>query len=203
MGLFGKKKNTTPVPQAAPQPAPQAPPTGDGNTVYNGNPNQAHVGAIDAVLAQAYDEYFAHLPFATPGTPSGNAFAELVATAERDMERHRTMFTVATNYDDAVLNDLLTNRTPEKNRLYYGALFKTGEYCIIAEDNVYSVMFIDEVPYCVAMALLLMVQKLPAGAHSITIELEPNAPFYMLQRALELVKICDPSFGYNTIIGEE
>ena len=193
MGLFGKKKNTNPASQ----------PSGDGAAVYNGDPNQAHVAAIDNSLEQAYDEYFAHLPFAVPGTPSGNAFAELVAVAERDMERNRSMFTVATNYDDAVLNDLLTNRTPEKNRLYYGALFRTGEYGIIEENNVYSVMFIDKIPYCVALALLLMVQKLPENARHIIIEREPSAPFYMLEKALQLVKLCDPQFSYDVIIGEE
>jgi len=193
MGLFGKKKS-------APAPQVQAP-AGDGGTTYKGNPNAAHVGAIDAMLSETYDTYFAHLPFAAPGTPSGNAFAALLATAERDMERNRAMFTVATNYDDAVLNDLLTNRTPEKNRLYYAALFKTGEFGIIEESNVYSVDFIDKIPYCVALSLLLMVEKLPENARHIIIEIEPNAPFYMLEKALELVKLCDPRFSYDRIIG--
>lgn len=137
MGLFSKKKKDT-----APQ-APAPAPAGDGNVTYNGNPNAARVDAIDNGLEATYNEYFSHLPFAVPGTPTGNAFAELLATAERDMERNRAMFTVATNYDDAVLNNLLANRTPENNRLYYAALFKTGEYGIIEENNVYSVDFID------------------------------------------------------------
>lgn len=192
MGLFGKKKKETALQPAA----------GDGAVTYNGNPNNVQVDAINAALEQTYNEYFAHLPFAVPGTPSGNAFAELLATAERDMERNRAMFTVATNYDDAVLNKLLANRTPENNRLYYACLFKTGAFGIIEENNVYSVDFIDRIPYCVALSLLLMVQKLPEGARHIILEVEPNAPFYILERALELVKQCDAQFSYDKIIGE-
>lgn len=52
-----------------------------------------------------------------------------------------------------------------------------------------------------ALSLLLMAEKLPENARHLIIEVEPNAPFYMMERALALAKQCDANFGYDTIIG--
>lgn len=186
MGLFSKKKkeNTTPVASAPKAEAAAAP------AVSTTNHN----------LTDVYQQYFTNLPFTPETLPAYAALLE-AATAEADANRAVTI--PATECDNATLDRLAAKATPEDMAQQLAAAFKTGEFGLIIEDNVYSVDFIDRVPHCVALAILLLAQKLPAGIRQLVIELEPGTPLGTFGDALNQIQLCDPSLRFSITEAEE
>ncbi|MBQ9227355.1 MAG: hypothetical protein IJ168_00875 [Eubacterium sp.] len=181
MGLFSKKKKENPAPVApAPKPAAPAapvaaPPSGD-------------------QLTAVYQQYFTGLPFTEDSSP---AYAALLAAAAAEANANRAIAIPATECDDATLDRLAAKATPEDAAQQLAVAFKTGEFGLIIEDNVYSVDFIDRVPHCVALATLLLAQKLPAGNRQLVIELEPGTPLGAFGDALNQIQQCDASLHFS------
>jgi len=182
MGLFGKTKHSEMPPAAqatsgaaAPSVSPEA----------------------EALLKNVYNAYFTGLPFTASGTPAGDAYVSLLQLAEAEFCTNRAIAAAALQCGDVLLDRLQAKSTAQDAALLRACLFKTGEFGLIIEDNVYSVDFIDAVPYCVALAVLLTAQKLPAGSRQLVIELEQGTPLGRFGEALRLVGVCDGSLHFS------
>ena len=218
MSLFQKlfKRNqapeTDPKTKAASSPL-QAPQTSEGDTPeaklaamllqeasfqQKAQAKERNTPIAERELMQVFSEYFAPNTdfFSVPGSAKFTAYFKVINAAVEETVKNPTLFTAATKWTPQQLADLINNPKPAiTNMLLCGLIFTLGNYAVI-NHGIYCVDFCQQIPNCIAMFLLLVMQKQPSEHRKMLIDAGTGSNTTALADALHTLSVCDPSWHF-------
>lgn len=132
--------------------------------------------------------------YSVPGSEKFQAYFQVVNDARDEMFAHPKLFYSATRWTPQMLAELVNNPKPGiTNMMICGLIFSMGEYAVIP-DRLVCVDFCETIPNCIALYLLLNMQKPSMKGKRMLLDVGDGADSSALVKAIETLKTCDPDW---------
>lgn len=150
----------------------------------------------DDELIKYFAEYFAPNKefFSAPDSPKYQAYFNAVNAAKLEMLNQPVLYREATGRMADDLMSSVNNPTPGiTNMLICGQIYCMGKYAVI-KDHLFCVDFVEQLPNCIALYLLLIAQKEPTEKRTQILDTGDEADSIQLKTVIESLKVLDPTW---------
>lgn len=160
--------------------------------------NSFHRLTDDELLA-IFVEYFApNTDFYDPANRDKfKAYFGAINDAILEMLNNPQLFRQATKREPAELLSMYNHRVPGlTNSLLCGLIFIMGKFAVVP-SAILCVDFVEAIPNCIAIYLLLSAQKLPPENRTAMIDAGDGVDKNPFMKAMNTLSVCDPNWKYN------
>ena len=150
----------------------------------------------DQELMQYFAEYFApNIEFySSPGSPKFQAYFNSINKAKLEMLNSPKLYNEATGRRTEDLLAMINNPDPVvTNMLVCGLIYCMGKYAVI-KQAVFCVDFLQRLPNCIALYLLLIAQKEPAKNRTQLLDTGDGVDPEPLKAVIDSLHILDPAW---------
>ena len=150
----------------------------------------------DQELMQYFAEYFAPNKefYSSLGSPKFQAYFNSINEAKLEMLNSPSLYNKATGRQTDDLLDMLNNPKPAvTNMLVCGLIYCMGKYAVI-KQAVFCVDFLQQLPNCIALYLLLIAQKEPAEKRTQILDTGEGVDPAPLKAVIDSLHILDPAW---------
>lgn len=150
----------------------------------------------DEILIELFKYFF--MPnidfYSEEGNPKYTAYFNVVNAAKYELITQKGLFTEATKWTSDELKELIDNPVPGLTNIKIcGLIFLMGRFAVI-KDIVYCVDFIQRIPNCITLYLLLIAQKQPKERRTQLLDVGVGVDKREFSDALDKLKVCDPQW---------
>ena len=150
----------------------------------------------DQELMQYFAEYFAPNKefYSSPGSPKFQAYFNAINKAKLEMLNSPSLYNEATGRKLEDLLNMINNPViAVTNMLVCGLIYCMGKYAVI-KQAVFCVDFLQQLPNCIALYLLLIAQKEPTGKKTQILDTGDGVDPAPLKAAIDSLLILDPEW---------
>lgn len=150
----------------------------------------------DQELMQYFAEYFAPNKefYSSPGSPKFQAYFNAINKAKLEMLNSPSLYNEATGRKLEDLLNMINNPViAVTNMLVCGLIYCMGKYAVI-KQAVFCVDFLQQLPNCIALYLLLIAQKEPTGKRTQILDTGDGVDPAPLKAAIDSLLILDPEW---------
>ena len=151
----------------------------------------------DQELMQYFAEYFApNIEFySLPGSPKYQAYFNAINKAKQEMLNAPSLYNEATGRQTEGLLDMINNPVPGVSNMYVcGLIYCMGKYSVI-KQAIFCVDFLQQLPNCIALYLLLIAQKEPEEKRTQLLDTGDGVDPTPLKAVIGSLHILDPSWN--------
>ena len=149
----------------------------------------------DQELMKYFVEYFAPNKefYSSPGSPKFQAYFNSINKAKLEMLHSPSLYNEATGRRTEDLLAMINNPdTAVTNIFVCGLIFCMGKYAVI-KQAVFCVDFLQQLPNCIALYLLLIAQKEPAKNRTQLLDTGDGVDPEPLKAVIDSLHILDPA----------
>ena len=150
----------------------------------------------DQELMKYFVEYFAPNKefYSSPGSPKFQAYFNSINKAKLEMLNSPSLYNEATGRRTEDLLAMINNPdTAVTNIFVCGLIFCMGKYAVI-KQAVFCVDFLQQLPNCIALYLLLIAQKEPAKNRTQLLDTGDGVDPEPLKAVIDSLHILDPAW---------
>ena len=150
----------------------------------------------DQELMQYFAEYFAPNKefYSSPGSPKFQAYFNAINKAKLEMLNSPSLYNEATGRRTEDLLNMINNPvTVVTNMLVCGLIYCMGKYAVI-KRAVFCVDFLQQLPNCIALYLLLIAQKEPTDKRKQLLDTGDGVNPAPLKAVIDSLHILDPEW---------
>lgn len=134
--------------------------------------------------------------FSYPNSPKYKAYFDTINAAIIEMVKNPMIYKKATRREQCELIDMLNNRIAGyTNRIICALIFCMGRYAVIP-SSILCVDFVEAIPCCIALYLLLTAQLLPAEKRKQLIDAGDDTNKQPLTDAMNVLSVCDANWKF-------